>query len=102
MLPSWVSSWCYQQMLDQTGKFLTGANTLAYLASSSATKKKCFIILTLWCHDYKTVFTLSVMKGTQMSHKKPFHIAPIFAGEACGLYHYHIMIINDAACVVSK
>jgi hypothetical protein len=42
MFPSWVSSWCYEQMLDQTGKFFPGANTLAYLASSSATKKKSF------------------------------------------------------------
>jgi hypothetical protein len=33
-------------MLDQTGKFLPGENTLAYLASSSAMKKKCFITLT--------------------------------------------------------
>jgi hypothetical protein len=32
-------------MLDKTGKFLPGANTLAYLASSSATKKKGFITL---------------------------------------------------------
>ncbi len=45
MLPSWVSSWCYQQMLDQTGKGLPGTNSLAYLASSSATKKKSFITL---------------------------------------------------------
>ncbi len=34
MLPSRVSSWCYQ--------YLPGTNTLAYLASSSATKKKKF------------------------------------------------------------
>jgi len=33
-------------MLDYTGKFLPGANTLAYLASSSAMKKKSFITLT--------------------------------------------------------
>jgi hypothetical protein len=46
MLPSWVSSWCYQEMLDWTGKFLPGANILAYLASPSATKKKSFITLT--------------------------------------------------------
>ncbi len=46
MLPSWVISWCYQQMLDQTGKFLPGANTLAYWASLLATKKKSFIMLT--------------------------------------------------------
>ncbi len=46
MLPSWVSSWCYQQMLDKTGKFLPGAKTLAYLALSSATKTKSFITLT--------------------------------------------------------
>jgi hypothetical protein len=32
-------------MLDYTGKFLPGANTLAYLASSSATKKKSFVTL---------------------------------------------------------
>ncbi len=44
MLPSWVSSWCYQQMLDQTGKFLPGANTLAYWASLSAMKKVFFNI----------------------------------------------------------
>ncbi len=49
MFPSWVSSWCYQQMLDQTGKFLPGANTVAYLASSSATKKKSFITLAPGC-----------------------------------------------------
>ncbi len=30
----------YQQMLDKTGKWLPGTNTLAYLASSSATKEK--------------------------------------------------------------
>jgi len=46
MLPSWVSSWCYQQMLDYTGKRLPGTNTLAYLASSSLTKEKSFITLT--------------------------------------------------------
>ncbi len=46
MLPSWVSSRCYQQMLDQTGKFLPGAYILAYSASSSAIKKKSFITLT--------------------------------------------------------
>ncbi len=45
MLPSWVSSWYYQQMLDQTGKGLPGTNTLAYLASWSATKEKSFITL---------------------------------------------------------
>jgi hypothetical protein len=46
MLPSWASSWCYQQMLDKTGKRLPGTNTLAYLASSSATKEKSFKTLT--------------------------------------------------------
>jgi hypothetical protein len=46
MLSSWVSSWCYQQMLDKAGKFLPGANTIAYLASSLAAKKKSFITLT--------------------------------------------------------
>jgi hypothetical protein len=46
MLPSWVSSWCYHQMLDQTGKYLPCTNTLAYLTSSSAMKKKSFITLT--------------------------------------------------------
>jgi hypothetical protein len=35
-----------QQMLDLTGKFLPGANTLAYLALSSAMKKNSFITLT--------------------------------------------------------
>jgi hypothetical protein len=34
-------------MLDSTGKFLPGPNTLAYLASSSATEKKSIITLTL-------------------------------------------------------
>ncbi len=46
MLISLVSSWCHQQMLDQTKKYLPGTNTLAYLASLSATKKKSFITLT--------------------------------------------------------
>jgi hypothetical protein len=46
MLPSWVSSWCYQQMLDMIEKCLAVMNTLAYLASSSATKEKSFITLT--------------------------------------------------------
>jgi len=46
MLPPWVSSWCYQRMLDLTGKYLPGTNTLAYLASSSATEKKSFITFT--------------------------------------------------------
>jgi hypothetical protein len=46
MLPSWVSSWCYQQMLGQTGKFLPGANTLAYLDWSTAPNIKSFITLT--------------------------------------------------------
>ncbi len=45
MLPSWVSSWCYQQMLDLIGKWLPSTNTLAYLASSSATKKINFVTL---------------------------------------------------------
>jgi hypothetical protein len=44
MLPSWVSSWRYRQMLDYTGKFLPGANTLAYLALLSATEKKFYNI----------------------------------------------------------
>jgi hypothetical protein len=46
MLPSWVSSWCYQQMSDYTGKGLPVTNTLAYLASSSATEETSFITLT--------------------------------------------------------
>ncbi len=46
MLPAWVSSWCYQQMLDKTGKCLTGTNTPAYLASLSAVKETCFVTLT--------------------------------------------------------
>jgi hypothetical protein len=50
MLPSWVSSWCYQQMLDQTGKFLPGANTRAYGTSSSMTKKKSLITLSTGRH----------------------------------------------------
>jgi hypothetical protein len=45
-LPSWVSSWCYQQMLDYIGKYLPGTNILAYLASLSATKETSFITLT--------------------------------------------------------
>jgi len=50
-LPSWVSSCCYQQMLGLTGKWLTGTNTLAYLASASATKEKSFITLTPECSE---------------------------------------------------
>ncbi len=46
MLPSWASSWCYQQILEKTGKLLPGTNTLAYLASPSAMKEKSFIKLT--------------------------------------------------------
>ncbi len=42
MVPSWVSSWCFQQMLGYTAKWLPGTNTPAYLASSSATKTKSF------------------------------------------------------------
>jgi hypothetical protein len=60
MLPSWVRFWCYQQMLDQTGKFLPGANNLAYLASSLATKKKSFITLTPGHIFYKNFFSSSL------------------------------------------
>jgi hypothetical protein len=45
MLPSWVSSWCYQQILDKTGKWLPGTNTQAYL-ESSVMKETSFITLT--------------------------------------------------------
>ncbi len=58
MLPSWVSSWCYQQMLDQTGKFLQGANTLAYYSVELVTAKKSYStgpqtskLKLLWCYD---------------------------------------------------
>jgi hypothetical protein len=56
MLPSWVSSWCYQQMLDQTGKFLSGANTLAYKASSLAMNKKKFNNIDSWGQCFKTFY----------------------------------------------
>ncbi len=56
MLPSWVSSWCYQQMLDETEKFLPGANTPAYLALSLAMKKKGFITLTPGVNVIKLFF----------------------------------------------
>jgi hypothetical protein len=45
-------------MLDKTGKFLPGANTLAYLASPLAMKKKSFITLTRGASCCKTAFSL--------------------------------------------
>ncbi len=42
MLPSWVRSWCYQRMLDLTGKWLPGKNTLAYFDLVIRNKGKKF------------------------------------------------------------
>ncbi len=58
ILPSWVSSWCYQQMLDWTGKWLPGTNTLANWASLSARKKKSFITLTPGVNLIKLFFCI--------------------------------------------
>jgi hypothetical protein len=72
MLPSWVSSWCYQQILDWTGKGLPGTNTLAYLASSSATKKKSFITLTPGVDVRKLFFLVTENKLGCLSSKNIF------------------------------
>ncbi len=52
-------------MLDKTGKFLSGANTLAYLASPLATKKKSFITLTPgYLHQHQK--SLNVLEDIQV------------------------------------
>jgi hypothetical protein len=38
--PHWGMLWSYQQIFDQAGKAFPRPNALAYLALSSATKKK--------------------------------------------------------------
>ncbi len=48
-------------MLDQTGKFLPGANTLAYLAWSSATKT---FFITLTPGDFGSVAGLGLVSTT--------------------------------------
>ncbi len=85
MLPSWVSSWCYQQMLHYTGKWLPGTNTLAYLASSFATEGKKFYNIDTWCQHHKTFFFLVTIEEVRwasgFSPGKPFQFCLIFASK---------------------
>jgi len=69
--PPWVSSWCYQQMLDWTGKWLPGTNTLAYSASSSAMKEKSFITLTPGINILK-LSSLTMMQRQNKLERLPF------------------------------
>ncbi len=68
MLPSWVSSWCYQQMLDYTEKWLPVMNTLAYLASSSATKEKSFITSITWSQTWASFLNSGNVLGRPEVH----------------------------------
>jgi hypothetical protein len=58
MLPSWVSYWSYQQILDNTEKCLLVMNTLGYFASPSATKEKSFMTLTPGVNVLKLFFVV--------------------------------------------
>jgi hypothetical protein len=42
ILPSWVCSWCYQQMLRLDWKVIARYKHLAYMASSTVMKEKKF------------------------------------------------------------
>ncbi len=55
------ASFLGKQMLDQTGKFLPGANTLAYLAWSSAMKT---FFITLTPGDFGSVAGLGLVSTT--------------------------------------
>ncbi len=46
-------------MLDKTGKWLPGTNTVAYLASSSALKEKMFCNIETSGLYYKNIFTIA-------------------------------------------
>ncbi len=70
LLSFWASSWCYQQMLK---KWLPGTNTLAYLASSLATKEKSFITLTSgWKFEWRRRSWI----GERIEKKKRFFEQP--------------------------
>ncbi len=55
MLPSWASSWCYQQMLDKTGKWLPVMNTSLFGLVISDEGKKFYKIDT-WCQFLQNFF----------------------------------------------